>query len=157
MHRIIPSLALAFGVTAVGCGGGGRASEAPPPATAEMEATQGTAGAADTRRAERTPQEQRTPETGAPTQGQGANVSDAEVTAFADVYRQLVTLQEQGAARVQSGEDAEIVAMELQPRVEQIFEGTTMTPERFDEIGQLASTDDVLRQRIEAELARSPS
>ncbi len=79
-------------------------------------------------------------------------VSDQEVSAFADIYRRLVELEQQGAARIDGGEDAETVARELSPQVEQIFTNSDLSPQRFDEIARAADTDEQLRQRIEAEL-----
>src|SRR5690606_17682017 len=90
-----------------------------------------------------------------PAAATNGGVSDQEVREFASVYLQLVTLQEQGSARVQAGEDAQAVATELQPRVQQVFEGSALTPERYDEIAERADQDESLRQRIEVELQRA--
>lgn len=140
-HRIISYFAL---IAMLGCGGMGgteeststasTGAESPPPAVSESPRSQPSSPSAMTPSASGT-------------------VSDQEVRDFANVYRQLLALEMQGSERVQSGEDAESVAMELQPQVAQIFQSTTITPERFDEIAERANEDEALRQRIEAELA----
>lgn len=140
-HRIISYFAL---IAMLGCGGMNGAeeptstttsagTESPPPASASTEPPPSSPSAM--------------------TPSASGTVSDQEVQDFANVYRQLLALEMQGSERVQAGEDAESVAMELQPQVAQIFEGTAITPERFDEIAERANEDEALRQRIEAELA----
>ena len=142
IHRVIASLVLGlFALVALGCG---RGAEEPAP-----RATTG----AETRPAPE-PMEQSAPQVGA------TAVSDQEVSQFADVYRQLLLLEQRGATRVEGGENAEEVARELAPEVQQIFVSTGLTPERFDEIARAADADEALRRRIEAELggeAETPS
>lgn len=139
IHRL--SAYLVLGVLAIGCG---RSEEPAPQATAGAE--EGMAP----------PPAEQPMDEGAP-QAAATDVSDSEVTAFASVYRRLVELEQQGAARVDGGEDAETVARELSPQVQQIFTESDLTPERFDEIARAADTDVALRERIEAELGRAPS
>jgi len=135
IHRVIASLVLGlFAFVALGCGRG-----------AEEPAPRATTGAETQPAAE--PMEQTAPQASAT-----AAVSDQEVSQFADVYRQLMQLEQRGATRVEGGEDAEAVARELAPEVQQIFASTGLTPERFDEIARAADADDALRSRIEAEL-----
>jgi len=134
IHRVIASLVLGlFAFVALGCG---RGAEEPAP-----RATTG----AETQPAPE-PMQQAAPQAGA------TAISDQEVSQFADVYRQLMQLEQRGATRVEGGEDAEAVARELAPEVQQIFASTGLTPERFDEIARAADADDALRSRIEAEL-----
>ncbi len=148
IHRL--SAYLVLGLLTLGCG---RGSQEPAQATTttgaeEMPPPDTTAPTART-----TPQERTPGDTGMTSPEVSAGpVSDQEVSAFADIYRRLVELEQQGAARIDGGEDAETVARELSPQVEQIFTNSDLSPQRFDEIARAADTDEQLRQRIEAEL-----
>lgn len=148
MHRFIAYLV--FGLLALGCGRGQE--------PAETTTTTPTTGAEDVPPPDTTAEA--IPSTPEPSPEMGMTspdvnvgpVSDQEVAAFADIYRRLVELEHAGAARIEGGEDAETVARELSPQVEQIFTESQLTPQRFDEIARAADDDDRLRQRIEAEL-----
>lgn len=133
-HRLITvvALPLALGV-ALGCGGdeeSQREQRATRPPTAGEEAPAGDQ----------------------PPPPVAAEVSDAEVAAFADVTIELIILEEQGLARVEAGEPVEQVQADLQPRVTQVFQGSVLTPERYNEIADQAGEDPALRNRIQQEL-----
>jgi hypothetical protein len=134
IHRLIASLAL--GLIALGCGKG--AEEPAPRATTGSE----------TRPAPEPMEQQAAPQAAA------TPVSDDEISQFAQVYQRLLLLEQRGATRVEGGEEAEAVARELAPEVQEIFTSTGLTPERFDEIARAADADDALRARIEARLGQ---
>lgn len=159
-------LPLSAGLLALGCGRDAEPQEPQAARTAGMEEPQVTAepGAMDEPGGMDEPGAMDTAEPGmatAPTEpteptepepGVTVQVSDAEVASFADVIIQLAELEQEAAARVDAGQPPEQVTAELQPRVDQVFDGTLLTADRFKEIADQAEGDAALRERIEAQL-----
>lgn len=138
-HLIRSSIVLAVGLAAIGCGGGRAAEQQPAP-------TATTAGA-ETPKA--TVAQPTLPAPTAP-----SNVSDAEVKAFTDAVIALAMLEQQGEARVESGESVDDVEADLEQQMRSVFASLPITPQRFGEIADQLDSDPALRQRIEAQIER---
>lgn len=82
-------------------------------------------------------------------------VTDAEVAAFSTLHIELMTLQQQATLQVQQGEPPEQVQAQVDERVTTLFQNSSLTPERYEQIAQRANTNDALRERIERELSAS--
>lgn len=141
MNRISLALTLALGLSGVACGGPDeRPSEATPPTTAGMEATTPPTGQQAWAA---------TPEAEPMERGQ---ISDAELTAFADALIALTLLEQQGAARVQAGEPLAAVQADLQPQAQRVFEESMLTPDRFNQIAKQVDNDAALAARIQRQI-----
>lgn len=154
-HTFVTGLAT-LGLLSAACGG---ADDPPPPQRTAQAQQTAPADSPPPSNPATTPQPQtaepapaaRAPAPQAPA-AQG-RVTEAEVSAFSQVHLELTGLRQQAAIRVQQGEEVEQVQAELDQRVGMIFQESPLTPERYEEIGQRASADEVLRARIERDLA----
>jgi hypothetical protein len=84
-----------------------------------------------------------------------ADVTDAEVEAFARAYVAVVELEQKYTSELQaaaSPQEAESVQAEAQREMQQAIEGAGMTLVEFEQIGTKANDDEGLRMRVEQKL-----
>lgn len=79
-------------------------------------------------------------------------VTDEEVEAFAACHVELTQLGQRMNARVQQGEEPEVIKQEFEAEATDVVRKSDLSEERYMEIGQLTQSNPQLRQRIEQAL-----
>ena len=142
--RFVPALALVL--AACGSSKQSAPSTAPPSALAKEQEV----------RHQTPPPEPAQPETELErTDGTAAPLSEEKVETFARAFLQVMNIQQEFDAKMQSASspsEVESLQLEGQKRAEQAVTEQGMSVEEFKEIGQALGTDTELRQRVEAKI-----
>lgn len=101
------------------------------------------------------PQSPPPPQPERPQPQQAVDVSDQEVSQFADVYTESRSVRQEYSEKFQNAEnqeEAQAIQQEMNAEMMDIIEASPLSPERYQEIASATARNDELRQRILEEL-----